>query len=412
MKLAVIDLRLHYPPAGGAGVDLFASFSRLRDTLDIRMFCPAWQGRFPRGNSLYHPPLPVEPIPVESVTREGIVTALRVAVDSWKPDGVFIADGWTLKPYLVNAFTDRYPTILRLYAYEMLCPRNNERWLQDRVCNNTLLLNPQQCLACAAQYRDAVKQHRGPDGNPLTHEAECARIWDGFYPDTVHAALRNTAAVIVYNRWLADHLKTHLAIVPVVLPGGVDPDAFTPATDAQRPENTPWRIFVPGRMDDPAKGADIAVRAGKHLAAMGLSFHMTITRRPGLPHDPWIEETGWLPQATLAERMRACDVVFVPSIWEEAFGMTWVEAMAAGLPVVASAVAGPRDYIRNEETGLLFPPGDTMAAAECLKRIMTDAPLRQRIAKAGREMVLGKLTWDHAAVRLRAVIHHALHRAT
>ena len=47
-KLAIVDLTLHYPPRGGAGVDIFNTFSRLQYTYDLNLFGPSWQCEFPR----------------------------------------------------------------------------------------------------------------------------------------------------------------------------------------------------------------------------------------------------------------------------------------------------------------------------------------------------------------------------
>ncbi len=64
--------------------------------------------------------------------------------------------------------------------------------------------------------------------------------------------------------------------------------------------------------------------------------------------------------------------------------MSILEAMAAGLPVVASAVGGVPELVVDGETGLLVPPGDERALAAALARIVGDASLRTRLGAAGR----------------------------
>ena len=68
--------------------------------------------------------------------------------------------------------------------------------------------------------------------------------------------------------------------------------------------------------------------------------------------------------------------------------MSILEAMAAGLPVVASAVGGIPEIVRDGETGLLVPPGDADALAAALGRLLDDDGLRRRLGAAGRERAL------------------------
>ena len=67
--------------------------------------------------------------------------------------------------------------------------------------------------------------------------------------------------------------------------------------------------------------------------------------------------------------------------------MSVLEAMAAGLPVVASAVGGVPELVREGETGMLVPPRDSAALAEALRRLVDDPALRDRLGEAGRRRV-------------------------
>ncbi len=393
-KIAVIDLLFRNPPKGGAGVDTFETFKRLNHSRDIRLFYPVWNGPFPRGCNVNRTSLPFIAIPVQvdCLKRENIVAAIFSAVDDWQPDIVFIADGWTLKPFIIKACSERYPTITRLYAYEMLCPRNNEKWLYDKPCDNSLLTDSEKCTKCVADYSRIVREKRGPDANPLIHEAELARIWDDDYPDAVKEALL-AGRIITYNSTTAKHIKEMLDVTPTVIPGGVDPSEFR--YQAQQPQEIPT-IIVPGRMDDPAKGAEIAVAAGKLLHQRRIKFKMFITRKKQV-NLPWLSETGWLSRESLIPLLRNSSIVLVPSSWPEAFGMCWVEAMAMKKPVIATQAPGPKEYIKHEKTGLLVPQADPAKTADAIERLLRDTKLTDTIASSGYNMVKNHLTWDKIA---------------
>jgi glycosyltransferase involved in cell wall biosynthesis len=80
-----------------------------------------------------------------------------------------------------------------------------------------------------------------------------------------------------------------------------------------------------------------------------------------------------------------CTLAIVPSLWPEPFGVTAVEAMAAGRAVVASDTGGLRDIVAHEKTGLLVPPGDALALGDAIARLLGDPAERQRMGEAGRE---------------------------
>jgi 2-deoxystreptamine N-acetyl-D-glucosaminyltransferase/2-deoxystreptamine glucosyltransferase len=77
------------------------------------------------------------------------------------------------------------------------------------------------------------------------------------------------------------------------------------------------------------------------------------------------------------------DVFVLPSV-REPFGLTLLEAMATGLPVVATAAGGPPDFVRHGVNGLLVPPRDVGALARAVESVLADAPLARRLAAGGR----------------------------
>jgi len=409
MKLALVDLLFAYPSRGGAGVDLVETFRRLQPDVTVRLFVPAWDGAHPRGTLDAVPPLPVERVPIPApLTRESVVEWLTAAIERWNPDRVFMSDGWTLKPFMALALEKTFPLILRFYAWEMLCPRNNERWLWDHKCSNSMLLDSPRCLACARDYHDIIASKRGPTGNPLTFEMDLARLWEVGYPSAVRAAVQKASTIVVYNQPLAAHLRDRLStdarfpVPPIeVLPGGVDPAAFPWRAPVKT--SGPLRILVFGRMDDPAKGAQTAIEAGIRLADDKFPFVMTVTRRPTLDH-AWLRESGWQSRESVRELLADADVAVMPSLWDEAFGMTWVEALCAGVPTIVSATAGPLSYLTHDLQCLMFEPGDVSGLVNQIRTLADSFELRTRLSVAGRADVMARFTWDQAAERMKRIL--------
>lgn len=95
----------------------------------------------------------------------------------------------------------------------------------------------------------------------------------------------------------------------------------------------------------------------------------------------------------VARRLGEADLCVLPSD-SEAFPNALLEAMAAGLPVVASRVGGVLEVVQHERTGLLVPPRDPHALATEMLRLMSDPQLARGIAAAGREFVLRRFSFD------------------
>lgn len=97
--------------------------------------------------------------------------------------------------------------------------------------------------------------------------------------------------------------------------------------------------------------------------------------------------------------LSALDVAVHASVQPEPFGMVIGEAMACGLPVVASAAGGPLDQVVDGVTGFLVRPGDVESMAGRIGRLLDDAPLRASMGSAGRERVAAEFSSErHAAM--------------
>jgi glycosyltransferase involved in cell wall biosynthesis len=95
-----------------------------------------------------------------------------------------------------------------------------------------------------------------------------------------------------------------------------------------------------------------------------------------------VDFVGFVPD--VAAEFARLDVLVAPSLVPEGFGLTVVEGMAAGLPVVASAAGGPVEILTDGVDGVLVPPADVAALAHALRRLAEDAPARGRLGAAAR----------------------------
>lgn len=129
--------------------------------------------------------------------------------------------------------------------------------------------------------------------------------------------------------------------------------------------------------------ADLKSRIPDDLAER-ITFHGKVTHRDLLKH---------YSRAT----------VFVAPSFSDAFPLTVVEAMAAGLPVVASAVGGIQEAVIDETTGLLVTPNSPEALASALSRILGDSGMRQRMGAAGRNRALEMFSWRAIANQIARV---------
>jgi glycosyltransferase involved in cell wall biosynthesis len=109
----------------------------------------------------------------------------------------------------------------------------------------------------------------------------------------------------------------------------------------------------------------------------------------------------------LGDLLAASDVFVMPSLWE-GLPLSLVLAMGAGLPVVATRVAGIPEIVTDDESGLLVKPGDRAALGAALARLAHDAALRARLGAAAREFVRPRFGADDYVRRVTALYDRLL----
>lgn len=223
------------------------------------------------------------------------------------------------------------------------------------------------------------------------------------YRDLERKLLESADAVIAVSHSLAAEYRDRGWTLPepVVIPNGVDP-FYHPAPEPRREGD---RLLLAGRLD-PQKGVDVALLALRQLLPTfpGLRLHMAgagpweqayrnLARRLGLAGRVWW--LGWLEPVALREEYRRCTAFVMPSRFEP-FGLSALEAMVCGAPVIASATGGLPEFITDHETGLIVPPADPAALAAALRELLLNPQQAQRLVTAATGCA-GALTWDHAA---------------
>ncbi|MBB2911329.1 glycosyltransferase involved in cell wall biosynthesis [Streptosporangium becharense] len=195
-----------------------------------------------------------------------------------------------------------------------------------------------------------------------------------------------------------------------IVPCGVDVRAFTPV--GPREELGPGPVLLSIGRPVPRKGVETVIRALRHVP------DATLVVAGGEPGDPEVNRLsriaghhgvvervrflGRVGRDSVPALMRAASaVVSVP--WYEPFGIVPLEAMACGVPVVASAVGGHLDTVLPGVTGLLVPPRDPEALGCALRHLLADPLLTAAYGAAAAERARSRYGWDGVAAETLAV---------
>ncbi|HEU5170135.1 MAG TPA: glycosyltransferase [Gemmatimonadales bacterium] len=203
--------------------------------------------------------------------------------------------------------------------------------------------------------------------------------------------------------------RTEPRLCVTAVPNGVDVRLFRPP-EAPRPVQGPVRCIAVARLVE-RKGLGDLVEALARLergyyrleiVGSGPDERMLRERADRLGVGREIEFTGALDHAAVAERLRRADLFTLPSR-EEAFGNAFAEALAAGLPIVGTAVGGIPELVTPGENGLLVRPGDAAALAAAIRRLGDDPGLRASMGARNRARALATLSWPAVAARYATI---------
>jgi glycosyltransferase involved in cell wall biosynthesis len=200
---------------------------------------------------------------------------------------------------------------------------------------------------------------------------------------------------------------------------GVDPDRFS----ADRSDPQIGRILSIGRLV-PKKGFDVLVRACGEMRRRGSDFELRIIGGGPLRDEllalaqaegiaDLVHLPGSMSQAEVAAELAAAEVfalspVVMPDGDRDGIPNVVLEAMAAGVPVVASAISGIPEVIADGVNGRLVAPRRPDLLADVLTELLSDAAQRARLAAAGRRFVSEEWSWSRAVLPVRELLSDGL----
>jgi glycosyltransferase involved in cell wall biosynthesis len=353
----------------------------------LRTLLPLLQARGFSPGLLYERDVPPGPelidggldIPVWSLAALGRRGALE-AVAAWGPERVYQHGVEDLA--LEEALLERWPALLFLHAYYGTCISGTKRhaWPAPAPCQRTL--GP----GCLVRYLP----RRCGGRNPLTALREYR------HQQRRLALARRYGTVLVGSRAMREEYLRHglgeARVVCVPLFGDSAPDPTPPA-----PRPLSGQVLMVGRLTDLKGGVELVRALREARQALGRALELVVAgdgpqrarmqaeaRARGVP----VRFVGWVGRTERERLMREADVLAVPSVWPEPFGMVGVEAGGVGLPAVAFAVGGIPDWCEPGVSGELAPghPPTVSGLAAALERALAHEAHHARLREGAWRM--------------------------
>lgn len=223
-------------------------------------------------------------------------------------------------------------------------------------------------------------------------------------------ALQAVDAIQVENRWMLDYarkLNQDRDVDIRYAPPGVDAEFFMPVS-ARNDGREPYVLCV-GRLEDPRKNATLLAQAWRLLPPeLRRDVRLVLAGSSAPPRAFWqVADVGGFrdriefilhPDAACLRRLYQGAAAFALPSDEEGFGVVVIEAMACGIPVVATRCGGPDDIISDGLDGFLVPRDDAASMATHLARLLQDQELNARMGRAARSTVEDRFAEQAAGV--------------
>ncbi len=249
------------------------------------------------------------------------------------------------------------------------------------------------------------------------HAAGDAREYYQRWAPLATRVLAGISVGITVSEAARDCVSTHFPGDYRVIPNGIDIEPYAKVRDAAKIEG---RILNIGR-PEPRKGLTILIEAfaelrqrmpGVSLTLVGTSEEqlraLYSRKTPDLDKKlQGIEALGSLGEADKIEQMGKAEVMCAPSLGGESFGIVLTEALAAGLPIVASDIDGYRAVLADGANGVLTPPGDAKALEDALFKTLSDEELRRQLSEDGIKRAQ-RYSWDRVVGQIEDAYEDAI----
>jgi glycosyltransferase involved in cell wall biosynthesis len=248
----------------------------------------------------------------------------------------------------------------------------------------------------------------------VTAEASYAAKRDRQGWAEAQALIRDAVGLAHVNLCFTDRDRPGLeAVAPHARFASLTPFIDTSAYEAFSPASPDARLMTIAMMRKGDKFASFTMLAEALMLITDLPWHLTV-----IGDGPVRAETlalfarlpagrihwrGEVPAESVPAALREGGIYVWPGCGE-AFGMAYLEAQAAGMPVVAQATAGVPAVVRHERTGLLTPEGDVVAYAAAIRALLANGARRRAYGEAAREFVFEERSLRLAAVKLGLIL--------
>jgi GT2 family glycosyltransferase/glycosyltransferase involved in cell wall biosynthesis len=346
---------------------------------------------------------------VETYENPRVTRLLDAFVQDVRPDVAHVHHLTCLSTTIVDALAARgVPVILHLHDYWLLCHRGQ---LLDTALQR-----------CAGPGVDGCARCTGPEGAPPAAAFRAAGLLRGLrqtagraWPVSLEGRMRrwlsdagSAEAARAQSRRRLEHMRARfanvaLAIAPsahvrnrfvgagfpeariVVSENGVDAARRAPTrTGGALRVGFLGALMVSKAPHLIAEAIELAGAAGieAHYYGAPSAYHGDTAYSDAIVGRlcrAGARVHGHVEHRDVAARLAEIDVLVFPSIWEEASGLGALEALAAGVPVVASRIGGIPEFVRHDLNGLLFSPGDAADLARQLRRLREEPDLLPRL---------------------------------
>jgi glycosyltransferase involved in cell wall biosynthesis len=245
------------------------------------------------------------------------------------------------------------------------------------------------------------------EGDAITHIHRRVR---GFKKQWQYA-FKEADAISAISNFLANWARSEGATCPIeVVPNGVDVSKFKVQSSKFKMEDKSIVISVSRLV--PKNGMDILIKAAAmlktqiqnsnfliHILGSGPEEKKLKKRVKDLKVTDIVEFKGEISPEDVPKFLQEADIFVRPSR-SEGLGSAFLEAMAAGLPIVGTAVGGIPDFLKDGQTGLFCKVDDPRDLAAKLNLLLASDELRIRLGRNGQKLVQEKYTWDMVAIQM------------